>query len=162
MPKTRKTVKRRSTGVRKEGVGRTEERVVHAENQSVAKPVVEGRQELYDSTFNEFVCHAKAYGLESGVPDHVDSRLVLVLSCPESEIVRVLQKAKSIMEVHILAQWARGRASGPPSFRNDEIKAKRAESLAKMFERKGQVELAQKHRVRAELIRQRRDENGRV
>lgn len=108
----------------------------------------------YEKKFAQFLAQAEEYGLTTGVPEHVDTRLLDAMDLTGDARTLKVRRAEQAMQIHVLATWAKGEAPGPPSMRNNENKAKKAESLASMFERKGDMEKAEYHRERAVRIRE--------
>lgn len=108
---------------------------------------------LYKSLWAEFEKVAEHYGSEHGIPEHVDEKMLAACEAPLETRGELITKARQAMEIHVLALWAKGDAAGPPTQRNLEAKAKKADSLAGMLEKRGNTEAAERQRTRAEKIR---------
>lgn len=110
----------------------------------------EMNQEMYARAMQKWVALAEHYGYEKPVPENVDRCMKAILDAPDlSTASKALERAEHVALVAILAAWAKGRIPGPESVLNLERRAKKAESLAKMLEEKGQVESANNQRARA-------------
>lgn len=92
------------------------------------------------------------YGLE-GVPENVRLTLASVTARGTPDPTAAGEAAVRKMEIACLAAWARGKVAGPDSPESLERRAKQAESLAKMFEKKDDPKNAKKQRTRAEGFR---------
>jgi hypothetical protein len=70
-------------------------------------------------------------------PVHVEKRIQAVIGAVDLETAdQAATKAKSVIEMHLLARWAAHRIPGPESYEACVKIAKKAESLAKFLESK--------------------------
>jgi hypothetical protein len=98
---------------------------------------------------------AERYGLEAGVPANIDARLVAL--CDVKELVDAETTGSRVviaMEMQCLGMVADGKASGAVTPESLQAKAKAAESLAKMLDKKEDATGARRQRVRAWELRQ--------
>lgn len=95
------------------------------------------------------------YGVKTGVPDRFKVRLQQLLeqSISDEDKYLALKRIYKSMELHALAEWANGRATGPLTPSNLEAKAKQAESLAKLLDKKGKPQAAAEQMKKAEALR---------
>ena len=93
------------------------------------------------------------YGMDA-IPENVQRRLDAIVTAPtEEEALRQAQKAPDSMEIACLAAWSRGKIAGPDSPEALERRAKQAESLVAMFNKRGDQENADKQLARAAALR---------
>lgn len=97
---------------------------------------------------------AEYYRYSGDIDDRVWIKADKCLSAttPEEANTAIAEAAKSA-QVYFLSLWGSKKAAGPATPESFEKQAKSAESLAKMFEKKGDDEAAQKQRDRAEQLR---------
>ena len=96
------------------------------------------------------------YGFDEDRPPHIVNRICAMHVAVDLESAETaFGRIKQAMLIHILAQWAKGKADGPDKAETWEKKAKQAESLAKMLEKKDDIEGARKQYIRADGFRER-------
>jgi hypothetical protein len=84
-------------------------------------------------------------------PFHVETKFQAILGAPDSATaLDLVKKAQDAALLSVLAAWAAGRIDGPTNERTLEKRIKRAESLANMLDRKGQLDAADRQRERAD------------
>ena len=101
------------------------------------------------------------YGLEE-VPENVATCLASVTARGQKEPFAAAEAAVRKMEIACLAAWARGKVAGPDSPESLERRAKQAESLAKMFEKKDDRANQRKQLKRAEAFRKQAQDAARA
>jgi hypothetical protein len=109
---------------------------------------------LYQELEDHWLEQAEHYGYSDDRPENVTARMQAVLGAVDLETAyRAVQKAKATMQIMILGAWARGRIAGPVTERSLEQRVRRAESLAEMLEKKGEIDAALRQLDRADQLR---------
>lgn len=113
------------------------------------------REDLYRQGQAYWDEEAEQYGWDDPEqPENVVRRLQGILGArTREEASQALLKARGTIQVMILGAWARGRIPGPTTEQSVERRVKRAESLASMLEKKGQLEAAERQWARASQLR---------
>lgn len=121
----------------------------------IRKELTDPQTILTRETRKNCLALAEKYGLTE-IPENVEMRLKVAQA--EKDLARSTQlarKAINSMEIACLAAWARGEVDGPDSPRALEAKARSADGLVRMLEKKGEHEAAEKQRNRAKELRER-------
>lgn len=92
------------------------------------------------------------YGLEE-VPANVTAALASITARGTPDPAAQGDAAVRKMEMACLAAWARGEVTGPDTPESLERRAKQADNLARMFEKKGDAAGKRKQVKRAEQLR---------
>ena len=109
-------------------------------------------KELVADTKVRMVKMAIHYGLpQSDIPERNWFKLTQVLTSKSFDEARDLAtKAYDSMFVCVLSMWAKKEIPGPTTPESLEKKAKQAEGLARMLEKKGEDDAAKKQRLKAD------------
>ena len=149
MPKTKKIVTTTNTPATVE--------VLAVESPYTPKTPVslEEKQRAYQEMCNYWTSQCDYYGQEDTTrPSSLERRFQAILGAIDLEKLRDAQcRAESSIGLFLLAAWAAHRIPGPNVPSTWEKMAKRAESVAKMLEKKGQAVQAQAQRDQAERYR---------
>lgn len=114
----------------------------------------EAKAELAKQVRAECEALMPKYGLQAWPDEIMMPRMAAILNAVDAETAgKAVKRALDRMQTHLWALWAAGRISGPVNKLNVEVKAKKAESLARYLESIGQDEQAAKQWERAEKIR---------
>ncbi len=118
-------------------------------------PVAMGEKEKYVQRLRTDGLELCKYHGMAEWPDDIMAGFVLsILNAPDKETTeRAFAKATDRLQVHLWAQWAVGKITGPITALNVEVRAQKAESLAKYLDSMGDTEGADKQYQRAERIR---------
>jgi hypothetical protein len=113
---------------------------------------LEYNKSVFKDTAAKLQAMGEEYGLEHA-PENVKRALkdILTSEYPDIKSASALMK----MEMACLAAWSRGEIDGPDSVESLERRAKQAESLAKMMDKKDNPKGAKKQRDRAAVLRER-------
>jgi hypothetical protein len=113
------------------------------------------RKAIYKALEVHWEEQAEHYGWDDpDRPEVVVKRMQAVLGAVDRETAALAdQKARMTIQTMILGAWARGKIPGPTTEISVERQVKRAESLAQMLEKKGQLEAAERQWARASQLR---------
>lgn len=122
----------------------------------VEPPKAKEARSIWDSVLPKLEEMARHYRVRTGVPFHVLDALLNLANTPRGKL-EFYDRMRSVMQkmqIHCLAAWASGRAEGPDDASAASKKAKNAENLARMFEKRGDDERARYHQERADRFRE--------
>jgi hypothetical protein len=99
------------------------------------------------------------YGYDLKRPENVIARMKAIKDAVDVQAAQdAFKRCKQTMEVMILGAWASGKIPGPTNVFTLQKRAKKAENLALMLERKGLYDQANSQRARARELRRQLDE----
>ena len=109
-------------------------------------------KDLVKQTKSKMISTAAHYGLpEADIPDRYYQKLALVLNAKDyEEAGQLANKAWDSFFICVLSMWAKKEIPGPTTPESLEKKAKQAEGLARMLEKKGDDDAAKKQRLKAD------------
>jgi hypothetical protein len=97
----------------------------------------------------------KQYGIKGDLFPNIKSRIEAIGDASTTEEAeRLGSRVVNAMFAQCLAAWAEGRAAGPETPESLEVKAKKAESLAKMLLNKDDDAGAERQKKRAQELRE--------
>lgn len=111
--------------------------------------------ELHRQTQQEVLKLAEHYGMDpETIRPIVWERIDSILQAKDtSDALGIAKNLKNGFLTTCLAQWAKGNIRGPATPENLEKKAKKAENLSEMLEKKGNEKGAEQQKKRAEKLR---------
>lgn len=122
------------------------------------------RKKLFDTVGKAIEERVEEYGIyDKKLHPHIYERQNSILDAPTWEAASAIAEkllTKSILLSAIHMWGVLGKGAGPPDKRNSVTKAEKAESLAKMLEKKGDVKGAESQLERARSIREAAGQTG--
>lgn len=113
-------------------------------------------QALFDEACQYWATQSKHYGHDGSRPLRIQGRLQAILAAPDLAAAQeALRKFRDSAFIYLMSEWKKHRIPGPDEPRNWEKKARQAQSLAKMFGRRGDLARAQIQQDKAEQYLQR-------